>query len=296
MKIELSERMQAVSALVPKGHVAADIGCDHGFVSIDLVQRSICPHVYAADVRKGPLDRAKEHIASYGLEDKITAVLSDGLKDVPVCGSGADGFIAAGMGGKLIVSILTAVPEKTAQLSWCVLSPQSEIWLVRQELTELDFFIIEENMVLEDGKYYPMMLAVRAGADWDVKVENAQRKKHRLAEKLLQSGLTEEMCRFAGDWLGWQLQPVLQELPILIWLLMDSRSEVLFSFLEHTIKTDEALLLAMPKPDGDRAADCSDQRMPGDDATERILKRRTELEARIQLSEKVLEVLKMEKQ
>ena len=110
MKIELSERMQAVSALVPKGHVAADIGCDHGFVSIDLVQRSICPHVYAADVRKGPLDRAKEHIASCGLKDKITAVLSDGLKEVPVCGSGADGFIAAGMGGKLIVSILTAVP------------------------------------------------------------------------------------------------------------------------------------------------------------------------------------------
>lgn len=282
MKIELSERMQAVSALVPKGHVAADIGCDHGFVSIDLVQRSICPHVYAVDVRKGPLDRAKEHIASCGLKDKITAVLSDGLKEVPVCGSGADGFIAAGMGGKLIVSILTAVPEKTAQLSWCVLSPQSEIWLVRQELTELDFFIIEENMVLEEGKYYPMMLAVRVGADWDVEVENAQRKKRRLAEKLLQSGLTEEMCRFAGDWLGWQL--------------MDSRSEVLFSFLEHTIKTDEALLLAMPKPDGDRAADCSDQRMPGDDAAERILKRRTELEARIQLSEKVLEVLKMEKQ
>ena len=282
MKIELSERMQAVSALVPKGHVAADIGCDHGFVSIDLVQRSICPHVYAVDVRKGPLDRAKEHIASCGLKDKITAVLSDGLKEVPVCGSGADGFIAAGMGGKLIVSILTAVPEKTAQLSWCVLSPQSEIWLVRQALRELRSFIIEENMVLEEGQYYPMMLAVRAGADWDVELENAQRKKHQLAEKLLQSGLTEKMCRFAGDWLGWQL--------------MDSRSEVLFSFLEHTIKTDEALLLAMPKPDGDRAADCSDQRMPGDDAAERILKRRTELEARIQLSEKVLEVLKMEKQ
>lgn len=246
------------------------------------MQRSICPHVYAADVRKGPLDRAKEHIAACGLKDKITAVLSDGLKEVPVCGSGADGFIAAGMGGKLIVSILTAVPKKTAQLSWCVLSPQSEIWLVRQALRELRFFIIEENMVLEEGKYYPMMLAVRAGADWDVEVENAQRKKHRLAEKLLQSGLTDETCRFAGDWLGWQL--------------MDSRSEVLFSFLEHTIKTDEALLLAMPKPDGDRAADCSDQRMPGDDAAERILKRRTELEARIQLSEKVLEVLKMEKQ
>ena len=155
MKIELSERMQAVSALVPKGHVAADIGCDHGFVSIDLVQRSICPHVYAADVRKGPLDRAKEHIASCGLKDKITAVLSDGLKEVPVCGSGADGFIAAGMGGKLIVSILTAVPEKTAQLSWCVLSPQSEIWLVRQELTELRFFYYRRKHGAGRGQVLP---------------------------------------------------------------------------------------------------------------------------------------------
>ena len=78
---------------------------------------------------------------------------------------------------------------------------------MRQELTELDFFIIEENMVLEEGKYYPMMLAVRVGADWDVEVENAQRKKRRLAEKLLQSGLTEEMCRFAGDWLAADGQP-----------------------------------------------------------------------------------------
>lgn len=347
MKIELSERMQAVAALVPKGHVAADIGCDHGFVSIDLVQRGICPHVYAADIRKGPLERAKEHIAACGLKDRITAVLSDGLKDVPVgsvgtdgfyasageapadsrnvpedctgadgfCAAdgrsvpvGADGFIAAGMGGKLIVSILTAVPQKTAQLSWCVLSPQSEIWLVRQALTELGFFIIEENMVLEEGKYYPMMLAVRAGAGWDSECEKADRNKKQLTEKLLQSGLTDEACQFAGDWLGWQL--------------MDARSEVLFSFLEHTIKTDEALLLAMPKPDsaqpapdGDLTVASDDQPVPsdgaeagGDDqltldgsvgqsatdirAAGRILKRRTELEARIMLSQKVLEVLK----
>ena len=71
MKIELSERMQAVFALRPKGHVAGDIGWDHGFFSIDLVQRSIFPHVYGADVRKGPLDRAKGHIASCGLKGKI---------------------------------------------------------------------------------------------------------------------------------------------------------------------------------------------------------------------------------
>lgn len=59
---------------------------------------------------------------------------------------------------------------------------------MRQALRELRFFIIEENMVLEEGKYYPMMLAVRAGADWDVEVENAQRKKHRLAENFCSRG------------------------------------------------------------------------------------------------------------
>ena len=90
----LDARLAAAAELVRPGEPVADIGCDHGFVSIDLMQRGICPHVYAADVRKGPLDRAKEHIAACGLKDKITAVLSDGLKEVPVCGSGADGFIA----------------------------------------------------------------------------------------------------------------------------------------------------------------------------------------------------------
>ena len=77
---------------------------------------------------------------AYGLKDKITAVLSDGLKEVPVCGSGADGFIAAGMGGKLIVSILTAVPKKRRSLPGAVLSPQSEIWLVRQASDRARFF------------------------------------------------------------------------------------------------------------------------------------------------------------
>ena len=173
--------MKAVAELVPCGHTAADVGCDHGFVSIYLAQHGICPYIFAGDVRKGPLERAKEHIRESRLTDRIGAVLSDGLKQIPVAGAdgkkaadeegadgrqaadpeGADGFIAAGMGGKLIVQILTDVPEKTAALKWCVLSPQSEIWLVRRKLAELGFLILRENMVLEDGKFYPMMKVIK---------------------------------------------------------------------------------------------------------------------------------------
>ena len=273
--MELSKRLQAVADLVSKDLVVADVGTDHGYIPIYLIEAQKCEKAFAMDINEGPLLRAKEHLA-----EKIEVRQSDGVKAMSV--GECDSVVVAGMGGALVIKIMEDGKEIFRGLKEFVLQPQSELEKVRQYLFENEFCVIAENMVLEDGKYYPMMLAVRAGADWDVELENAQRKKHRLAEKLLQSGLTEKMCRFAGDWLGWQL--------------MDSRSEVLFSFLEHTIKTDEALLLAMPKPDGDRAADCSDQRMPGDDAAERILKRRTELEARIQLSEKVLEVLKMEKQ
>ena len=76
---ELSKRMRAVADFVPAGNIAADIGCDHGFVSIFLVERGICPRVFAADVRTGPLMRAKEHIDREGLLSYITPILSDGL-------------------------------------------------------------------------------------------------------------------------------------------------------------------------------------------------------------------------
>ena len=81
--MELSKRMRAVAGMVPHGYVAADIGCDHGFVSICLVREKICPRVIAADVRPGPLSRAKEHIAQSGLTGAIETVLSDGLEHVP---------------------------------------------------------------------------------------------------------------------------------------------------------------------------------------------------------------------
>ena len=106
--------MRAVADFVPPGYIAADVGCDHGFVSIFLAERGICPGVFAADVRTGPLMRAKEHIERAGLTDYITPVLSDGLKEVPVGGeTGAQVMIAAGMGGKLAVRILSDAPEKT---------------------------------------------------------------------------------------------------------------------------------------------------------------------------------------
>ena len=79
-EIVLSRRMQMVADMVSKGNVLADIGCDHGFVSIYLLENGICPKVIAMDVNEGPLLRAKEHIEERGLSSYIDVRLSDGME------------------------------------------------------------------------------------------------------------------------------------------------------------------------------------------------------------------------
>ena len=153
--MELSARLEAVAKMVTKGNRVCDVGCDHGYISIYLIQNNISPYVYAMDVNKGPLERAKEHIKMYGLSDRIETILSDGL--VSLKERDADAMVCAGMGGRLVIKILTEGMEQVLKMKELVLQPQSEIHLVRSFLREQGFFIDKEDMVFEDGKYYPMI-------------------------------------------------------------------------------------------------------------------------------------------
>ena len=153
--MELSARLKAVAGMVTKGNRVCDVGCDHGYISIYLVKNGVSPYVYAMDVNKGPLLRAKEHILDYGYADKIETILSDGL--VALVDRDSDALICAGMGGKLIIKILTEGMKQVLKMRELVLQPQSEIHLVREFLRNQGFYIDKENMIFEDGKYYPMM-------------------------------------------------------------------------------------------------------------------------------------------
>lgn len=153
--MELSARLKAVAGMVTKGNRVCDVGCDHGYISIYLVKNGVSPYVYAMDVNKGPLLRAKEHILDYGYTDKIETILSDGL--VALGDRESDALVCAGMGGKLIIKILTDGMEQVLKMRELVLQPQSEIHLVREYLRKQGFYIDKEDMIFEDGKYYPMM-------------------------------------------------------------------------------------------------------------------------------------------
>lgn len=157
-EVEISARMKALTNLVTPGRVVCDIGCDHGFVSIYLVQKGIADKVFAMDVRSGPLSRAQAHIAEYGLEESIKTRLSDGLQKLEK--GEADCMICAGMGGPLMIKILQEGREKALTMRELILQPQSEIAEFREYLRTNGYHIIKEDMVFEEGKYYSMMKVV----------------------------------------------------------------------------------------------------------------------------------------
>ena len=150
--INISERLKCVAGLVNKGARVADIGTDHAYLPIYLVQNGISNKVYACDVRKEPLRRAKLHIDEYGLSDKITTQLCDGLKGINK--GDVDTVTICGMGGKLMKNILKAGIDKLGDNTQLVLSAQSELRDFRKYLLETGIYIKSEHMLLEDGKYY----------------------------------------------------------------------------------------------------------------------------------------------
>lgn len=153
--MELSKRLQAVAELVMPGMRLADVGTDHAYIPIYLVQQKRIPSAVAMDVKQGPLERARANIEGYQLGSYIDVRLSDGLQALQP--QEADTVVIAGMGGPLVQRIMTQGEKVLEQVQECILQPQSEIAQVRTFLGEQGYCITAENMIEEDGKYYPMM-------------------------------------------------------------------------------------------------------------------------------------------
>ena len=153
--MELSKRLLAVASLVTTGSIVADIGTDHAYIPLYLIQEKKAPGAIAMDVNEGPLLRAEEHVRDAGLTEQIRLRRSDGLEQLSP--GECDCAVIAGMGGGLMIRILSAHPEITKSLKECILQPQSEIERVRSFLLEEGFVFLQEDMVLDDGKYYMMM-------------------------------------------------------------------------------------------------------------------------------------------
>lgn len=169
--MNLSIRLKKIADFVPDGGVMADVGTDHGHLPIYLVSLHKNTGAIAMDVRPGPLSRAEQAVRMCGLQDRIQLRLADGLAALEP--GEADTVVIAGMGGALIQKILGEGRHMWDSVGHWILSPQSEIGETRHWLEEHGFSILKEDMVLDAGKYYVVMDAVRGSMHYDHEYEYA---------------------------------------------------------------------------------------------------------------------------
>lgn len=150
-------RLKKIISLVKNSKVTLDVGTDHGYVPICLVNEKRAEKVIAADVNKGPLDNAERNIRLNGLSDKIELRLGGGL--TPVRKGEADTVVIAGMGGILISDILEESYEKAVCMNKLILQPMNSQEILRKYLVKRGFMIVKEHLAREGEKVYNIIEA-----------------------------------------------------------------------------------------------------------------------------------------
>ena len=159
MKLPISKRLLCCAEKVHTGARVADIGCDHGYLAIELIQSGKAEFVHACDLREQPLEKAKVNAQRFGMNN-IRFSQADGL--AAIAENEVDTIICAGMGGDLITQIVRDCPWIRNEKYRLILQPQSSGQDLRRNLTEIGFGIEEETLI-EDGGFLYQVLSVRYG-------------------------------------------------------------------------------------------------------------------------------------
>lgn len=162
MILNLKGRLKLIADKVPKCNVLADIGTDHAYIPIYLVQNGVCRKAIASDIKIGPVKMASNNISLYKLSEKIETRLGNGLDTIEI--NEADSIIIAGMGGTLMTELLEANKPKAVNSNALVLQSMNDLHVVRKWLYDNAFEIYDEEMVAEGPKLYCVLSAKFTGA------------------------------------------------------------------------------------------------------------------------------------
>ncbi|MCL2397535.1 MAG: class I SAM-dependent methyltransferase [Defluviitaleaceae bacterium] len=153
-RAKISLRLQKIAEMVRHPSVV-DVGTDHAMLPVFLAQQNVANKILATDVNAGPLASASANIAAYGMSDAIRTKLCDGLDGVTP--GEYDTCIIAGMGGRLIIRILEQNIETMRCFKQLIVSPQRHAEEVRRFLHTSGFYISDEVMMEESGKFYNIL-------------------------------------------------------------------------------------------------------------------------------------------
>ena len=157
----ISKRLELVASFVPKGAVLLDVGSDHAYLPIELVERGQIERAIAGEVVDGPYQSAVKNVEAHGLKEKIQVRLANGLAAFEEADQ-VSVITIAGMGGRLIATILEEGLDKLASVERLILQPNNREDDLRIWLQDHGFQIVAESILEEAGKFYEI-LVVEAG-------------------------------------------------------------------------------------------------------------------------------------
>lgn len=151
----VSKRLEAIAKMIPPYHHIADVGCDHGYLIIEAIQKYDVTKAIAIDNKEGPLYASQNNIKKNNLEKYVRFSLSDGISDID---NDTEAVIIAGMGGQLIIKILSN-SEKLTNIKRLIVQPNRNTYEVRKFLMENQFKIVDEDVIKDGNKFYEIILA-----------------------------------------------------------------------------------------------------------------------------------------
>ena len=157
----ISKRLELVASFVPQGAILLDVGSDHAYLPIELIERGQIESAIAGEVVEGPYQSAVKNVEAHGLKEKIQVRLANGLAAFEETDQ-VSVITIAGMGGRLIARILEEGLDKLANVERLILQPNNREDDLRIWLQDNGFQIVAESILEEAGKFYEI-LVVEAG-------------------------------------------------------------------------------------------------------------------------------------
>ena len=149
----LSKRLMTVLNMIDSKDSLADIGCDHGYLAKACLEKGV-PFVQLVDNKEMPLNVAKKNLQSIATNENVLYTLADGLSDIS---PKVNAVAICGMGSELISSILESNIDVAKKMKYLILEANSKNFILRNTLSSNSFEILDEEVVLDKGKYYEII-------------------------------------------------------------------------------------------------------------------------------------------
>ncbi|HEY8444896.1 MAG TPA: tRNA (adenine(22)-N(1))-methyltransferase TrmK [Bacilli bacterium] len=157
----MSIRIKTIAEFIPPYRNIADVGCDHGYLILEAFEKYHIIHAQAIDNKQGPLQNAMKNLQKY--QSQVTFTLSNGLQDLE---PENEVVIIAGMGGMLIIKILSENLERLENVKRIIIQANRDLDKIRQFALNNHFQIVSEKIIDEESIFYEIIVLEKGSSNY----------------------------------------------------------------------------------------------------------------------------------